>query len=799
VGDLPDIDRDIEAQREQVRAEAERQRQQVEAQAREAEENLRQQKSDIEREAEAAIGQARKAEALEQRKRDLPYTRPRELGTKQRIAEVEQRRTAAFGEAEKGKEAISKAKAEALAGIASGEALSLTQIEKAGQDAKAAIKAATELEAFESQNVKLDFVDPTTNKSQYIAKSEWDTLTTQAQNYVKRNGVDAYNTWSLTHYWECTTQTPQQAFTQAQKENKIPEVATLKSWKDDGTLVWDMPPVTITTEGIVYSVSPENGATKPTLMTELTPQSSESVWDKIGSYLKKQFVTGWDVPDQETLKAKYEKESAQPLWSRMLFGPTVVYDKENDKYYPLVLNIADIPITGIGGGTGVATRVGELPITRAAWEAILKSMDSAEAAQAAKINWSAVTQAIKAGEIRDIEEAARWAAAQARWFKPITAPVLTEEQQAIQAARTAQGMADAAEAAARVRAAGVAVSLATTGTTFMPVDMTKLTLDSVTKTIKEWESMTPKKVVTEITASGLMTIAIATDPVTVSRIITNMTPSQRANVLTTVAPAIAQAIDTKALTKAQIVAIEQIQIQAQLQTLTQQAVKLANQLQTQGKTQVEIQTALQNLVQPQVQQMVKTQTMTKTQAQIATQTLTKTALQVATQTQTKLQTRTETTTKTREATKPREPLTPRVPKLKFKSAKGEELTSEELKRRGAVGWKQGWCYHYWYRPFGKNDIIHSQEPIPGIPIVKGAKSAYKSVVKLGGEVPPVLTRAMGIQRVTVTTPREGKPRLAFVPIPRQRKYIARARRSKGARRRPHAASGTVVGLSQGRI
>jgi hypothetical protein len=93
---------------------------------------------------------------------------------------------------------------------------------------------------------------------------------------------------------------------------------------------------------------------------------------------------------------------------------------------------------------------------------------------------------------------------------------------------------------------------------------------------------------------------------------------------------------------------------------------------------------------------------------------------------------------------------------------GKPLTEEEF--LGAVGWKQGFCYKYIYPPYGQNDIINSLTPIQGIPIKKGARSAFESIIRTHkGFLPPTITRDMGIMDITISggDKRDSKPKISF--------------------------------------
>ncbi len=88
----------------------------------------------------------------------------------------------------------------------------------------------------------------------------------------------------------------------------------------------------------------------------------------------------------------------------------------------------------------------------------------------------------------------------------------------------------------------------------------------------------------------------------------------------------------------------------------------------------------------------------------------------------------------------------------------KELTKKESE--GAVGWKQGFIYILIYPPYGDNQTVYTKEPIPGVPYHDGLESAYKSITKIGGKLPPKILKDMGIMDVKITTVK-GKPKISF--------------------------------------
>lgn len=94
--------------------------------------------------------------------------------------------------------------------------------------------------------------------------------------------------------------------------------------------------------------------------------------------------------------------------------------------------------------------------------------------------------------------------------------------------------------------------------------------------------------------------------------------------------------------------------------------------------------------------------------------------------------------------------------------KKRKLTKQE--RAGSVQWRQGLIYKLWYPPYRQQNIKNSRRPFPGILMVSGPRSAYRTIMRLGGVLPRVISRGMGIVDITVTTPGPlSRPVISFKP------------------------------------
>ena len=124
------------------------------------------------------------------------------------------------------------------------------------------------------------------------------------------------------------------------------------------------------------------------------------------------------------------------------------------------------------------------------------------------------------------------------------------------------------------------------------------------------------------------------------------------------------------------------------------------------------------------------------------------------------------------------------------------MTPEE--KLGSVGWKQGWCYKVIYPPYGKKNIINSRRPLAGIKYHTDIKSAYKSIVRIKGPLPPVITRDMGIMDIKITSQKaKGSPKIEFVADPKQMTTVTPV--ISGVRSIPQSAPKRRVTQSKSRL
>lgn len=190
---------------------------------------------------------------------------------------------------------------------------------------------------------------------------------------------------------------------------------------------------------------------------------------------------------------------------------------------------------------------------------------------------------------------------------------------------------------------------------------------------------------------------------------------------------------------------------AEVERLSVTALQHATDLVAQNKTITEIRLAVENELRNKIQAITDPalRTQLQTKLKIMTQVAVKTAVKIGT----KLK------------------LKPKI-SIRIPTPDGSRLlTPAEI--AGSVAWKQGFIYKLIYPPYGKHNIIHSTKPFPGVKVAKGARSAYESIVRIGGKLPRTIKRDMGVMDIYIYTPkkRKAKPRLKFRRDPKQRTRI----------------------------
>jgi len=635
---------------------------------------------------------------------------------------------------------------------------------------------------------------------EYISKLQFNRYDKESQDYLMRHGVDKFNKWAKgraeaktvevkfigyspttdevlikfptgKQEWRPETDFPDIAkLTEKQKtelvmtgQYTIPDTRSGKEIMVAMQVSGDIPK-----EAILEGYDEKTGRISYTIPPIASPEPSGSIWTNIGSsivsYLKKQFVSP-DIPSQTELKKQYNDYQKQPLWAKLLFGINVVRDPKADEYYQVVLGEPPL-ISPAGSGIRVgrtALKTIEINWNKLVSPKVIKP----------QVNWNELTKAIGLGKVRSAEEAARWAASQEKYihrFEPTLKPGTAKYQQMMKA-WTEQGLKDAADAATKARTVSIGTGrIALIPQPNVPVTQWKaftpsqLTVDRMKSLINAWRAMTPSKAIQQMSQAGLITIAIASDPSAVNLILSKVSAKTKAEVLSSVSPNIAQALKTNQLAKAQTEALTQTQTQLGLQTMTQQATELASKLQTQGMTQTKIQEQVATKLKAQLK--VIPASVVKTQLQQAVKTISETITKIT------LQGKIPTIGKVPTITPP----TITLPD-------GTEHTLTEEEWAGSVGWKHGFIYKLIFPPYGKNNITNTKKPIAGIKYYEGARSAYLSITRIGGKVPKIIERDMGIMDIKITTPRVGKPKIAFKPDIRQRTTLTRKQRRHKPRKR----------------
>jgi hypothetical protein len=210
-------------------------------------------------------------------------------------------------------------------------------------------------------------------------------------------------------------------------------------------------------------------------------------------------------------------------------------------------------------------------------------------------------------------------------------------------------------------------------------------------------------------------------------------------------------------------------IKTAVKQVTRSAVDRAIKAMTQGATKTQARSMVAQAVKTSVKSIASTRV--RSAVRPYTKAITNSATMVYTQTLAKVQQQVRLFQKTAEALKtakvprmaaPRPRIAgapPLHPMILLPDGTRRPMTPEEMK--GAVAWKQGFIYKMVYPPY--DNMQNSREPYPGIKVVKGARSAYETIVRLKGRVPAKLAFDMGIMDVFIETPRrgKGKPQLKF--------------------------------------
>ena len=208
------------------------------------------------------------------------------------------------------------------------------------------------------------------------------------------------------------------------------------------------------------------------------------------------------------------------------------------------------------------------------------------------------------------------------------------------------------------------------------------------------------------------------------------------------------------------------------QAAIEQALKSIARMNTAGMTNTQINNAIKQQVRNSIKNQIAEQTESATKTELATKTATMT--QIATRTATKI------TTLIRDRVKQSKIRG----KIRFPVILGDDgkpLTEKQVK--GAIGWKQGWIYKVVYPPYSQKNVINSKTPIEGIRMTEGVRSAYSTLVRLGGKLPHTIKRDMGIMDIIILTSSNREPTMRVtrdIRIIRHKKHPAKRRSYRGS-------------------
>jgi len=428
--------------------------------------------------------------------------------------------------------------------------------------------------------------------------------------------------------------------------------------------------------------------------------------------------------DQTVLKQQYKAEQAEakdaPLWARLLFPPTVYYDKGRDTYGIVIAGEAPM----VGGGKTVTKTVERI----------------AKVAVKERVNWKAVTDAIKRGEIKSATDAKRWQEIQ-KAFKPkppLGRPRLRKAdiREAVTGAQKRQSQ-------------------------YMERAKIKARPESVKARIsaRQAEAAATRRAIRQAGTQPVRVPTLAqirTSPKIVPMLSPGLKRKLAGQTLTEVSPGVIQEVQ------------REIQSKIMAGTILSNAIQEA--VSTEGLTQTQLSQRIKELVQQQIEVLPDTATQTQTQTQTQIKEQVKQAIQMQTKLQTKLQPAEKTPeTPSEPIPKPKKP--PRL--IKPPTAKQDkEARATILKAGGAIAWRQGkvggkdrWdVITYPYASDSDYHMVLGEAP-QGAAVAKGKRSAYRTAQVLRGQPPKKQVNVdSGIKDVAVI-PSGKRIALRFTPDP----------------------------------
>lgn len=482
---------------------------------------------------------------------------------------------------------------------------------------------------------------------------------------------------------------------------------------------------------------PKQQVTIPqTVWRALTPWVEER-GETVVSYYKSALTRDTQPPvvRQAQLRSQYGAERNAPLWSRLLFGQSIVKDRQGN-YSPVLAGFP--PDVGLGKAD-VVVRTARKVITLPK----VVPPDPKKVAEAARhfgkvIDWDKMATEIANGRIKNAADARRWAARQPTKQLPFgpdappsprsAPPTQADVQKAIDAFNKAvQSKKTPPTTRTPIRppsfaAAPVPFTLPSTRTPasewrpFRPGQLTKARMELL---LNRWRNISPNRAVQEMNQSNLIAVAVAASPKITVHQIRMSSPTVRDRALRNTSAAFRNAVEEGTSSEARTAA------KTEVKESTKQAQKQARQEKT------------------------RTQPARKTAPAKATATTTGTAAPPRAA-----------------AATPPPPAAPSskgrpagAPSLKFAlpsvriKTRMDAMTPAE--REGVVAWKQGIVYVVVFPPYQtKRDIFYVTKAPLGVKIYPNATRAYQTVQTISGDRPPgkPITHVMGFQRITVTAP-----------------------------------------------
>lgn len=339
---------------------------------------------------------------------------------------------------------------------------------------------------------------------------------------------------------------------------------------------------------------------------------------------------------QSALAEQFQAEQDAPLWARLLMGNTIV-QRSDGTFSPVVVGVVDLPV-----GPGVAARTGDaarrvLEIVKrgvktlgpddvrmnpAQFDRFIKARvvspnlapEVFKAGEVARetvrrninVNWAKMAEEIARGNVKNADDAAKWAARNARPAPVPAGAGASPAQLAAEAVRKGstqtdieriiKAFNDSVKAKQLVAASSRPAILpvinpyivpdAGAASTWQPFKPGTLTEERIKELVDQWTTLRPAEAVRRMTGSNLTNVAAVAAPASVIQIAQKATPVTREKLLAALSPAAQQAIATNNATSLQNAAANEVM----LSNVTATALKNATASAVEASTRVSVAT-----------------------------------------------------------------------------------------------------------------------------------------------------------------------------------------------------------------